>query len=48
MKVRRMAGFFDISNALDGAQYLLVDHAHVTNKGNRIIAEAIKQKICSL
>lgn len=37
--------FFDISNAIDGTRYLLVDHAHVTDEGNRIIAETIKQKI---
>jgi lysophospholipase L1-like esterase len=37
--------FFDISDAIDGNTYLLVDHAHVTDEGNRIIAEAIKQKI---
>jgi lysophospholipase L1-like esterase len=42
---REINWFFDISDAIDGDTYLLVDHAHVTDEGNRIIAEAIKQKI---
>lgn len=45
IKSRNIHWFFDISNAIDGNTYLLVDHAHVTDEGNRIIAEAIKQKI---
>lgn len=48
MKARGAGWFFDISNAIDGPQYLLVDHAHVTDEGNRIIAEAIKRKIDGL
>lgn len=48
MKTRGASWFFDVSNAIDGPQYLLVDHAHVTDEGNRIIAEAIKQKIDGL
>ena len=42
---REINWFFDISNAIDGNAHLLVDHAHVNDEGNRIIAEAIKQKI---
>ncbi len=45
MKARAISWFFDISDVLDGDSYLLVDHAHVTEEGNRIIAEAIKRKI---
>lgn len=45
IKARTINWFFDISNVIDGETYLLVDHAHVTDEGNRIIAEAIKQKI---
>jgi hypothetical protein len=45
MKVRGSGWFFDISNALDGGDYLLVDHTHVTGEGNRVIAEVIKQKM---
>lgn len=48
LMLRGSGWFFDISNVIDGNQYLLVDHAHVTDGGNRIIAEAIKQKIGSL
>lgn len=48
MKTRGAGWFFDISNAIDGSQYLLVDHAHVTDEGNRIIAEAIKLRIDGL
>ncbi|MGH8497340.1 MAG: hypothetical protein ACRERV_00780 [Methylococcales bacterium] len=48
MKTRGLGWFFDISNVINGTQYLLVDHAHVTTEGNRIIAEAIKQKIGDL
>lgn len=45
MKSRGNGWFFDITTAIDGNQYLLVDHAHVTDEGNKIIAEAIKQKM---
>ncbi len=45
LKTRGIVWFHDISSVLDGDVYLLVDHAHVTDEGNRIIAEAIKQKI---
>ena len=48
LKSRGPGWFFDISSVIDGTQYLLVDHAHVTGEGNRIIAEAIKQKIDGL
>ena len=48
MKTRGMGWFFDISNVIDGTQYLLIDHAHVTDEGNRIIAAAIKEKIGTL
>ncbi len=45
MKVRGNGWFFDISNAIDGSQQLLVDHAHVNLRGNQIIAGAIKLKV---
>jgi hypothetical protein len=48
LKSRGSGWFFDISNVIDGTQYLLVDHAHVTDEGNRIIAGAIKRKIDGL
>ena len=48
MKTRGLGWIFDISNAIDGNRYLLVDHAHVTDEGNHMIAEAIKLKIGSL
>jgi lysophospholipase L1-like esterase len=42
---RSLAWFHDLTGAIDGDAFLLVDHAHVTEKGNRILAEAIAAMI---
>ncbi len=45
MAARGHDWFFDISNALDGDDYLLIDHVHVTTKGNALIAALIRQSL---
>jgi hypothetical protein len=45
MAARGYDWFTDISRALDGDVYLLVDHAHITTKGNALIAELIRQSL---
>jgi lysophospholipase L1-like esterase len=45
MAERSHPWFFDISRVLDNVRYLLIDHAHVTEAGNRLLAEAIKSRL---
>jgi lysophospholipase L1-like esterase len=45
---RSLLWFFDLTGALDGTDALLVDHVHVTDKGNKKLAEAIAVKIGAL
>lgn len=45
MKQRAASWFFDLSDAFDTGDYLLIDDAHVTQAGNRLLAEAIKARI---
>jgi len=45
MAARGYDWFTDISNALDGDDYLLIDHAHITTKGNALIADLIRKSL---
>lgn len=45
MAARGHDWFTDLSYALDGDDLLLIDHAHITTKGNALIAELIRQSL---
>jgi len=44
---RQQPWLHDLSNALDGDEYLLVDHVHVTRRGNTILALRIRDELAS-